>query len=101
MNYWMSAVRVCMGVISGMVVLLLASTVLWEPIAKVMGGLRLDGSEAKNVSWQAVALLGFVGGFAERFIPRLLQRTSDRAESVYGTPVQAALGLQGTQAKTV
>jgi hypothetical protein len=52
MNYWMSAIRVCMGVISGMVLLLLASTVFGEPIAKIVGGLRLDGGEAISESWQ-------------------------------------------------
>lgn len=101
MNYWMSAMRVCMGIISGVVLVLLASTVVGHPISNMVqlqdGN---DGGATARMSWQVVALLGFVGGFAERLIPRLLQKTVEKAEVSYGTPVQAAMNANTSGAKS-
>jgi hypothetical protein len=90
MNYWMSAIRVVMGIMSAVALLLFADTLLGDVLAKFTGsGKHITdpiGPDAENmVIWQAVALLGFIAGFAERLIPNLLRQT----ESTIGTPVQA------------
>jgi hypothetical protein len=87
MNYWMSAIRVGMGVVGALVLLLLASTTIGETIIK-----QLIGSDVKTgVPWQTAAILGFLAGFAERLVPNLLQRSINKIESpddTPGTPVQ-------------
>jgi hypothetical protein len=95
MNYWMSAVRVLMGCMSAIALLLFADTLLGDMLGKLIGsGKHLTdpiGTDAKDVVlWQAVALLGFVAGFAERLIPNIVRQTADKIESAVGTPVQAA-----------
>jgi hypothetical protein len=95
MNYWMSAVRVLMGCMSAIALLLFADTLLGDMLGKLIGsGKHLTdpiGTDAKDVVlWQAVAMLGFVAGFAERLIPNIVRQTADKIESAVGTPVQAA-----------
>jgi hypothetical protein len=86
MNYWMSVLRVFMGVISGVVIVLLAGTILTDSIYKLTGfSMNLLG----DIPWPEVALLGFLGGFAERLIPNILQRSAEKMEASYGTPAQA------------
>jgi hypothetical protein len=86
MNYWMSAIRVGMGVVAAIVLLLLfASTTVGQTIVK-----QLIGSDMTNgVPWETAAILGFIAGFAERLVPNLLHQTIDKIESPSGTPVQA------------
>ena len=91
MNYWMSAVRVGMGVISAVVLLLFASTLFDETIARITKDFN---------TWQTAAVLGLMGGFAERLIPTLLRRTIDQIDPSNGTPVQAARNEKGTAALT-
>ena len=86
MNYWMSMLRVFMGVISGVVIVLMAGTVLSDSIN------RLTAFEVNlliNIPWPAVALLGFIGGFAERLVPNILQRSAEKMQGSFGTPAQA------------
>jgi len=96
MNYWMSAVRVLMGFMSAIALLLFAETLLGDMLGKLIGspGSHIAdpiGADAKNVGlWQAVAMLGFVAGFAERLIPNIVRQTAGKIESAVGTPVQAA-----------
>jgi hypothetical protein len=95
MNYWMSAVRVLMGFMSAIALLLFADTLLGvELLGKLIGSpMHITdpiGADDKNVVlWQAVAMLGFVAGFAERLIPNIVRQTADKLESAVGTPVQA------------
>ena len=82
MNYWMSAIRVGLGVIAAIGLLLFANTILADMISKMVS--------AKDViPWEVAAILGFIGGFAERLVPNLLRRTVSAIESTDGTPVQA------------
>jgi hypothetical protein len=88
MNYWMSAVRVGMGVVGALILLLLASTTIGETIIKQLIG---SFDVKTGVPWQAAAILGFLAGFAERLVPNLLQRSINKIESpddTPGTPVQ-------------
>jgi hypothetical protein len=82
MNYWMSAVRVGMGLISAATLLLLANTILNDSFHKLYPTIAWT-------SWQSAAMLGLIGGFAERLIPILLNRTAEKMEPPVGTPVQA------------
>jgi hypothetical protein len=91
MNRWMATIRVVIGVTSAMVILLFADTLLNDIIGKLMGSAeKFSTHRPPNdlVFWQIVALLSFVGGFAERLIPNILGRTADQIESSVGTPVQ-------------
>jgi hypothetical protein len=80
MNYLMSMTRVGMGLIAGPILLLLGSTILKGPISALV---------PLMTEWPGAAVLGLVGGFAERLIPNLLMRTVGQIESPAGTPVQA------------
>ncbi len=82
MNYWMSATRVGMGVISAIALLLLANTVLDDTFRRLYPDLHWT-------SWQPAAMLGLIGGFAERLIPNLLNQTAGKMSPAAGTPVQA------------
>jgi hypothetical protein len=81
MNYLMASTRIGIGFVSGPLLLLLGLTVLKEP---------LSGLLPKMGEWQQTAVLGFIGGFAERLVPNLLKRTSSEIAAPAGTPVQAA-----------
>jgi hypothetical protein len=78
MNYLMSASRIATGFVSGPLLLLLTSTILTEQM-KVLA----------PMGWRGAAVLGLIGGFAERLIPNLLERTIGQIEPQAGTPVQA------------
>ena len=79
MNYWMAALRIGIGIVAGIVVLLLARTVLSDAV----------NNHVSEMYWEAAAVLGLVAGFTERLVPSLLQRTGSQLESSAGTPVQA------------
>ena len=84
MNYLMGLVRVLLGVMSAIALLLFAHTVFAD-MAKKLG----LAATAQEGLWEAVAVFGFVGGFAERLIPNILRQTIDKMETSAGTPVQA------------
>ena len=98
MNVWMAAVRVVIGVTSAIALLLFADTLLTDMFGKIAG---LNGGKFSTyptgrddlIFWPTVALLGFVGGFAERLIPNILRQTTDQIQSSAGTPVQLARTL--------
>jgi hypothetical protein len=79
MNMWMSRTRVLIGLMAGVILLLLGTTILQGQLTTTL----------KMEEWTGVAVLGLVGGFAERLIPNLLRRTVSQVESTDGTPVQA------------
>jgi hypothetical protein len=79
MNYWMAALRIGIGIVAGIVVLLLARTMLSDAM----------GKHVADMYWEAAAALGLAAGFSERLVPNLLQRTVNQVESSAGTPVQA------------
>ena len=80
MNYWMASLRIGIGVVAGIVILVLARTILGDAI----------GKHFTNLYWEAVAAVGLIAGFTERLVPSLLQRTANQINSSAGTPVQAA-----------
>jgi hypothetical protein len=80
MNYWMAGLRIGIGVVAGIVILVLARTILGDAL----------GKHIANMYWEAVAAAGLIAGFTERLVPGLLQRTANQWESSAGTPVQAA-----------
>jgi hypothetical protein len=94
MNHWMGAIRVVMGIMSAIALLLFADTLFSGEILRKLTEAehitKVDVDAMKNVVlWQSVALLGFVGGFAERLIPSMLHQAADKMETAVGTPVQA------------
>ncbi len=94
MNYWMSFTRIAIGLVAGSILLLLSHTVFSEAMRNVVMG--------KDGDWQGIVVLGLIGGFAERLVPNLLQRTADKIEAPApaGTPVQAVRQGATTQQNT-
>lgn len=80
MNYWMAFIRITIGLIGGLAFFLLAQSALGKSL--VNAGV-IDG-------WEGAALMGFVGGFAERLVQTVFQRTADGIETKTGTPAQRA-----------
>jgi len=80
MNKWMALIRILIGLIGGFSVLLLANNALGGGLTHTR---MVDG-------WQGTALIGFLGGFAERMVQTVFQRTSSSLERKKGTPVQGA-----------
>ena len=81
MNYLMSITRIGIGFIAGPVLLLLlSSAIVSEPMRALIPA---------TGEWRGAAVLGLIGGFAERLIPNLLRRTLSQVEAPAGTPVQA------------
>jgi hypothetical protein len=78
MNVLMGYTRIGFGFLAGPVLLLFASTIVDHPLG-------LDPT-----LWSGAAVVGLVGGFAERLIPNILLRTASQIQSPAGTPVQAA-----------
>ena len=85
MNYWMSVVRVSMGVLAAVALMLLIGTM---PLATEIKGALKEGD------WQIAAMLGLIAGFCERLVPNIINWTSkkigDVTDSKAGTAVQAA-----------
>ena len=78
MNYWMAFIRITIGLIGGLSFFLLAQSALGRSLvnAGVIGG------------WEGAALMGFIGGFAERLVQTVFQQTAAGIEGRIGTPVQ-------------
>jgi hypothetical protein len=88
MTYCMSAIRVLVGVMSGVVLLLLVERLLGDTFAAMS---HSETGEWRD--WQAIAVLGILGGFAERLVPSLLQTTANG----FGTAVQAVRDAQSQE----
>jgi hypothetical protein len=84
MNYWVSVTRILMGVIAGVVLVLIVNTSLGGALVKTDGLRTLAGA----------AVLGFLGGFAERLVQTLAQRAAVAMGDRGGTPVQVARKAQ-------
>jgi hypothetical protein len=100
MNYWMSGIRVGIGVLAGAILLLLAPTILSNAMTHLVPHMPEQAQQAQQAEfhWQTAAVLGLLGGFAERFVPNLLLRTIDKVESSVGTPAQAVRGAEANPA---
>jgi hypothetical protein len=85
MNYWMSGIRVGIGVVAGAILLLLEPTILSDTMKHLV----------PQGDWQPSAVLGLIGGLAERFVPNLLLRTIGKVDSPIGTPAQAVRSARG------
>ena len=79
MNYLMARIRIVIGLLSGLVLYMF----LRHPLS---GG---SIHTALQQDWGTAALVGFLGGFAERLVPTVFQGTAAAFEGS-GTPVQAA-----------
>jgi hypothetical protein len=79
MNYVMGALRVLTGFVAGtMILLIINGTVSGKGIAAV---LTSPITELSAESWKCIVLIGFLGGFAERLVPSLLQTLQSRVEN--------------------
>jgi hypothetical protein len=67
MNNWISITRVGIGFIAGPVLVLLSQTIFSAQLKAVIA--TIGDTE---VRWQAIAVLGLVGGFTERLVPNML-----------------------------
>jgi hypothetical protein len=83
MNYWMSGIRVGIGVVAGITLLLLAPTILTDTVTKFVP------AWGNPVGWEAAATLGLLAGFAERLVPNIMRWTSVQMDPSDGTPAQA------------
>lgn len=80
MNYLMAWIRIGIGLISGLMLYLF----LRHPLGNGM----ISSSLLQD--WGVVAIVGFLGGFAERLVPTVFQGTATALENGSGTPVQEA-----------
>jgi hypothetical protein len=79
MNYLMACIRIVIGLIAG--------SMLYLAVGQPLSIVRIDPDLVQT--WQAVALLGFLGGFAERLVPTVFGHAAAALEDSSGTPVQA------------
>jgi hypothetical protein len=91
MNKLMSLIRIGMGGIAGPVLFLLILTVAANALE---GSMDFTKDSASGGFIRMVAIIGLIGGFAERLVPNLVQTAADRMESRAGTPGQAAQGAK-------
>jgi hypothetical protein len=87
MNYWMSAMRIGIGVVAGLILFLLAPTAVSEGTRHLFPHWK-----GEEISWEAATALGLVAGFAERLVPTLMRWTGGQTQSSFGTPAQAVRG---------
>ncbi len=80
MNYWMACIRIMLGLIGGLSFFLFAQSPLGRAFVNqdIVSG------------WKGAALIGFLGGFAERLVQTVFRRTASGMEGKTGTPVQHA-----------
>jgi hypothetical protein len=72
MNYVMDALRVLTGFVAGAIILLVINgAVFGEGVVTKL--LESPMTEPPARSWTCIVLMGFLGGFAERLVPSLLQ----------------------------
>jgi hypothetical protein len=86
LNKVMGMVRVGMGGIAGPALLLL---LMATGFAKPSIGGDITNAMQSGASASMAAILGLVGGFAERLVPNLVRSTAEKMDSRAGTPVQA------------
>ena len=80
MNYLMAWIRILIGLIAGVMLYL----VVRHPLGNAM--IKPDLLD----NWEMVAIVGFLGGFAERLVATVFRRSAATLEDHSGTPVQAA-----------
>jgi hypothetical protein len=88
MNKLMSLIRVGMGGIAGPALLLLLTTFAANAMVS-----NIDMSKPASMDTfgflRMVAIVGLIGGFAERLVPNLVRGAADKMEGRSGTPGQA------------
>jgi hypothetical protein len=87
MNDLMSSIRVGMGGLAGPALLLLLNTVFAGAMSNTPNTLDM------------IAIVGLIGGFAERLVPNLVQGAADKIGGSAATPGQAAAELATTETK--
>jgi hypothetical protein len=88
MTYCMSVIRVLVGIMSAVVLVMLVDRLFNDAFAAMVHN---ETGEWRD--WESIALLGIVGGFAERLVPSLLEATANG----FGTPVQAVRDAQSRE----
>ena len=92
MNYLMARLRILIGLVAGLMLYL----VLQHPLGKSGAGALNPGFLQ---DWGVVAIVGFVGGFAERLVPTVFRNAAAAIESSSGTPVQEIRRRDGDTGK--
>jgi predicted lipid-binding transport protein (Tim44 family) len=77
--------RILIGLVGG----LMRYLILAQPLGHAVV------NQAFFQDWRAVAVVGFVGGFAERLVATVFQRTAAGLQDSSGTPVQAVRRSDG------
>lgn len=80
MNYVMARLRIGIGLLSAIMLYLL--------VGKLGGGAFIQ--QDMLASPEGAAIVGFLGGFAERLVPTVFRRAAEAFEEASGTPVQQA-----------
>jgi hypothetical protein len=80
MNYVMAWVRIGIGIVS--------AVMLYLVLGKSLGPTMLRAGMLRGA--ESAAVIGFLGGFAERLVPTLFGRAAQAFEESSGTPVQLA-----------
>ena len=82
MNSAMGAMRVLIGAVAGAMILLICNaTIIGEPVVKVLEKFT-DTDTLATIgprNWVWIAMLGVLGGFAERLVPNLLGSAASKA----------------------
>jgi hypothetical protein len=86
LNKLMSAIRVAMGGIAGPVLFLLLTTVAANALGTV--DISKPGMDPSLFA-RMVAIVGLIGGFAERLVPNLVNDAASKMQGGAGTPGQA------------
>lgn len=85
MNDWMAGIRVGIGLMGGFMLFLICN----EAVARNLFNPAFVSADML-AGWQGVALVGFLGGFAERLVRTMFKRTAEAVMDTSGTPVQLA-----------
>jgi hypothetical protein len=104
MNVVMGVLRVLIGTFAGALLLLLITVTPLSAVAATLLGSKLEMDPLKLTSvtgWLPFAVVGFIGGFAERLVPNLLQQSSDKIDPAAAAAKDASKkASKGTQQET-
>ena len=100
LNKLMSLIRVGIGGIAGPTLFLLLITVSANALAGTVDITKAPSTDMDGFI-RMVAIIGLIGGFAERLVPNLVRSAADKIENRAGTPGQALQAAKSDAAKPV